>query len=59
VYAPIAGEVIAVNDALSDEPQKVNAEPYAGGWLFKLRPATPGVLAGLLNASDYDNGPGA
>jgi glycine cleavage system H protein len=51
--------VIAVNDALSDEPQKVNAEPYAGGWLFKLRPATPGVLAGLLNASDYDNGPGA
>ena len=59
VYAPMAGEVIAVNDALADEPQKVNSEPYTGGWLFTLRPTNPGALAGLLNASDYDNGPGA
>ena len=59
VYAPIAGEVIAANAALGDEPQKVNSEPYTGGWLFTLRPADPGALAGLMNAADYDTGPGA
>lgn len=59
VYAPIAGEVIAANAALNDEPQKVNSEPYTGGWLFTLRPADPGALAGLMNAADYDTGPGA
>lgn len=59
VYAPIAGEVIATNAALGDEPQKVNSEPYTGGWLFTLRPADPGALAGLMNAADYDTGPGA
>lgn len=59
VYAPLSGEVVATNDALSGEPQTVNADPYAGGWLFTLRPADPAGLAALLNATDYDNGPGA
>ena len=59
VYAPLAGEVMAINDALAGEPQAVNAQPYTGGWLFTLRPADPNAVAALLNAADYDNGPGA
>ena len=59
VYAPLAGEVLATNDALAGEPQAVNAQPYTGGWLFTLRPADPNAVAALLNATDYDNGPGA
>ena len=59
VYAPLAGEVLAINDTLAGEPQAVNAQPYTGGWLFTLRPADPNAVAALLNATDYDNGPGA
>ncbi len=53
VYAPIAGEVIAVNDALSAAPQTVNESPYESGWLFKLKPAAPGSENGLLTVDQY------
>jgi glycine cleavage system H protein len=53
VYAPLTGEVTAVNDALDDHPEMVNAEPYAAGWLFELRPADPSALDGLLDAAAY------
>lgn len=53
VYAPLSGEVIAVNDALADAPQQVNAAPYTQGWLYKLRLAKPGELAALLDAPAY------
>ena len=53
VYAPIAGEVIAVNDALSAAPQTVNESPYESGWLFKLKSATPGSEKGLLTVDQY------
>ncbi len=53
VYAPIAGEVISVNDALSAAPQTVNESPYESGWLFKLKPATPGSEKGLLTVDQY------
>jgi len=54
VYAPLAGEVIAGNPKLKDEPETVNTDPYGEGWLMRLRPA-PGALAGaaLLSAADY------
>jgi glycine cleavage system H protein len=58
VYAPIAGEVVAVNEALGSEPQLVNEAPYAGGWLFKIRPAQADPLAGLLTVAAYTAGPG-
>src|SRR5918998_658256 len=38
VYTPVSGEVVGVNEALVDAPEAVNSEPYAGGWLIKLRP---------------------
>ncbi len=59
VYAPLAGDVIAVNDALAGEPQRVNTDPYGDGWLFRLKPADATALDALLSAADYDVGPGA
>ncbi len=59
VYAPVGGEVVAVNDALADAPQTVNESPYETGWLFKLKLADPAQLAGLMSAADYAAGPGA
>ena len=53
VYAPLSGEVIAVNGALADAPAQVNTAPYAEGWLFKLKLASPGELAALLGAPAY------
>ncbi len=42
LFAPAAGEVVAVNDALTDDPGAVNADPYGAGWLIRLRVAEPG-----------------
>lgn len=53
IYAPVSGEVIAVNDALADAPELVNSDPYAEGWLFKLQPSDSGELASLLDADAY------
>lgn len=52
IYAPIAGEVIAVNGAVADAPEKINADPYAN-WIFKLKPANAADLNGLLDAAGY------
>ena len=51
-YAPVAGEVIAVNTPLTDAPESLNATPYES-WLFKMKPAADGSLAGLLDAAGY------
>jgi glycine cleavage system H protein len=53
VYAPVSGEVLAVNEALADSPQQVNSAPYAGGWLFKLKLSDRGELGALLDAPAY------
>ena len=52
IYAPIAGEVIAVNEALSDSPEQVNGEPYAA-WFFKLQPSNAADIEALLDATGY------
>ena len=53
VYAPISGEVIAVNDALSGEPGKVNADPMGDGWFLKLRIADAKQLDTLMDEAAY------
>ncbi len=53
VYAPLAGEVVEVNEALRDTPEIVNQSPYGDGWLVKLRIADVGELNALLNADTY------
>lgn len=52
VYAPIAGEVVEVNQAVVDAPEAVNQDPYAA-WLFKLKPANAADLDKLLDAAGY------
>lgn len=59
VYAPIAGEVIAVNDGLSNTPQLVNQSPYDAGWLFKIAPSTKGAEQSLLTVDKYKAESGA
>lgn len=53
VYAPVSGEITEVNTALADKPETVNQDPYGEGWLFRLKPADPGELDGLLDADAY------
>jgi glycine cleavage system H protein len=54
IYAPISGEVIAINELLEDSPETVNSDPYDDGWLYRLRPEDPGELEKLLSAEEYD-----
>lgn len=53
IYAPIAGVVTAVNDALADRPELVNEDPYGDGWMFRVRPDDLTALDGLLDAAGY------
>jgi glycine cleavage system H protein len=53
LFAPISGEVVAVNDALADKPELVNESCYDAGWLIRLRPRDAAELASLLDASTY------
>lgn len=53
IYAPIAGTVVARNGSLADEPELINAEPYAAGWLVEIAPEDPAAVAGLLDAEAY------
>ncbi|HUD25140.1 MAG TPA: glycine cleavage system protein GcvH [Burkholderiaceae bacterium] len=54
VYAPIAGEVVAVNQALADKPELINSDAFSA-WLFRLRPLEAGSQARLLDATQYSN----
>ncbi|HET6756547.1 MAG TPA: glycine cleavage system protein GcvH [Burkholderiales bacterium] len=52
LYAPVSGEVIAVNDEVQAAPEKINKDPY-GAWLFKLKPDDPSELDSLMSAEQY------
>jgi len=54
VYAPVAGDITAVNDRLAQEPGLVNGEPTGDGWLFKMKPADPTEVEGLLDEKAYE-----
>ena len=53
VYAPVSGEVIAVNDTLTGDPALVNRSPEADGWFMRLRVTDPKELDGLMDAASY------
>ncbi len=53
VYAPIAGEVLEVNEALASAPETANSAPYGAGWFFKIQPDNPADYDALLNAEQY------
>ena len=54
LYAPVSGEVVAVNEALRDDPSLANSDPLASGWFFKVKLSNPAELAGLLDQTGYD-----
>jgi glycine cleavage system H protein len=54
IYAPVSGEVSAVNEALDEQPELINSDPYGEGWIFELTVEDPDALDGLLDAEAYD-----
>ena len=55
VYAPVGGAVAAVNQALNDDPAKVNGDPEGEGWFFKLKLSDPGELSALMTPEKYED----
>ncbi|MGF1593203.1 MAG: glycine cleavage system protein GcvH [Kiloniellaceae bacterium] len=53
IYAPADGEVVAVNEALNDEPGKVNGDPEGGGWFFRMKLGNPSQVADLMDEAAY------
>lgn len=53
IYAPVAGEIVTVNEQLSDTPDLVNKDAYGDGWIFKIRPENLDDVKGLMNAEAY------
>lgn len=54
IYAPIAGEVVEVNQELVDAPETANTDPYGAAWFFRIKPADVADLDGLLDAAAYE-----
>jgi len=54
LYSPCDGEVVAINEGLTDAPEQVNAEAYGAGWMIRLRPDAPGAIDHLMDAAAYD-----
>ena len=54
LFAPIAGEVTAANEALAGSPELVNSDPYGEGWMLRIRLADPAQVEGLLDAAAYE-----
>ena len=55
VYAPISGEVVAVNEELEDSPERVNADPYGDGWLLRIKATDTSEVETLLDAEGYES----
>ena len=53
VVAPLSGEIVEVNEALSDAPETINEDPYGEGWLVRIRLADPGEVDALMDADAY------
>lgn len=54
IYAPVSGEIVAVNDVLADSPELVNSAPYGEGWIFKIKICDEADVATLLSAVEYE-----
>jgi len=53
LFAPVSGEIVAVNGALKDQPEQVNSDPH-GAWMVAIRLSSPGEAAALLDSTQYD-----
>ncbi|MCH7638838.1 MAG: glycine cleavage system protein GcvH [Bacteroidetes bacterium] len=59
LFAPVAGTIEAINEALEDAPETVNSDPYGEGWMVKIRPANPDDIDALMTADEYKRMVGA
>lgn len=59
LFAPVAGTIEAINEALEDAPETVNSDPYGEGWMVKIRPANPDDIDALMTADEYKDMVGA
>jgi glycine cleavage system H protein len=55
VFAPLSGEIVAVNEELGDSPERINEDPYGEGWLVRVRLSDPSEVDALLDADAYEN----
>ena len=55
LFLPVAGEVTEVNESLSDEPEKVNSDPYGEGWMLRVKLSNRGEVDSLLSAAEYED----
>ena len=54
LYMPLSGEIVAINDALEDEPEIVNSSPFEDGWMIKISPSNPDEWAELISGEEYE-----
>jgi|TARA_B110000503_G_scaffold126766_1_gene195725 glycine cleavage system H protein len=55
IYAPISGEVVAINALLEDEPEIINSSPYDSGWFFRVKISDPTEFINLMDAEEYES----
>ena len=53
VYLPVSGEIIAINEDLSDSPELINSDPYGGAWMYKIKLSDPSEVSDLLDVAAY------
>lgn len=54
VYTPVSGEILEINEELSNDPSLINSDPYDAGWLYKIRLDVPAEIEDMMNATDYE-----
>lgn len=55
IFSPVSGEIIETNSDLTDRPEEINADPYGGGWIVKIKTSDPSELDQLLSAEEYQD----
>ncbi|HEV2884003.1 MAG TPA: glycine cleavage system protein GcvH [Pyrinomonadaceae bacterium] len=55
VFSPVSGEIAGLNESLSDEPEKVNQDPYGEGWMIRVKMSNRGEVDSLLTAAEYED----
>ena len=55
VFSPVSGVISGINEALNDEPEKVNQDPYGEGWMIRVQLSNPGEVDSLLTAAEYED----
>jgi glycine cleavage system H protein len=55
VFSPVSGEIVGINEALADTPEKVNQDPYGDGWMIRVQMSNSGEVDSMLTAAEYED----